>query len=71
MKYVITDLGEVAVGGSYHLELAKALEGKVIAAGHYRLVDGGRRVEVFGQSHAFSIQAMPQDAFLVARHLGL
>jgi len=71
MKYVITDRGEVAVGGSFHFQMAKALKGKVVAAGHYRLIDGGRHVEVFGQSYAFHIQAMPGDAFVIARHLGL
>jgi hypothetical protein len=71
MKYVITDRGEVAVGGSFHFQMAKALKGKVVAAGHYRLSDDGRRVEVFGMSHAFHIQAMPGDALVIARHLGL
>ncbi len=71
MKYVITDLGEVSVGANYHIHLAKELQGKVVAAGHYRLVDGGRRVEVFGGSHGFHIQALPQDAVLISRHLGL
>ena len=71
MKYVITDRGEVAVGGSFHFQMAKALAGKVVAAGHYRLVDGGRHVEVFGQSYAFHIQAMPADATVIARYLGL
>ena len=71
MKYVITDRGEVAVGGGYHFQLARNLMGSVVAAGHYRLTDGGRRVEVFGGSHAFHIQAVPADAAVIARHLGL
>ena len=71
MKYVITDQGEVATGVTNHATLAAALRGKVVAAGHYRLVDGGRHVEVFGMSHAFHIQAMPADAHVIARHLGL
>jgi hypothetical protein len=71
MKYVITDRGEVAVGGSFHFQMAKGLEGQVIAAGHYRLVDGGRHVEVFGGSYAFHLQAMPGDACVIAKHLGL
>jgi hypothetical protein len=71
MKYVITDRGDVAVGGSFHFQMAKALKGHVVAAGHYRLVDEGRRVEVFGQSYAFHIQARPADAIAIARYLGL
>ena len=71
MKYVITENGEVAVGAGYHLQLASGLEGKVVAAGHCRLVDGGRRVEVYGRSSGFRIAAKPEDAALVARRLGL
>ena len=71
MKYIITDLGEVAVGGSFHFQMAKALQGKVVAAGHYRLSEDGQHVEVYGLSYAFHIQAKPADAIAIARYLGL
>lgn len=71
MKYVITDRGEVATGERMHVSLAAPLSGKVVAAGHFRLTGGGQRVEVFGRSYGFSIESKPQDAILLARHLGL
>jgi len=71
MKYIITDLGEVAVDGSFHFQMAKALQGRVVAAGHYRLSEDGRHVEVYGLSYAFHIHAQPKDAVAIARHLGL
>jgi hypothetical protein len=71
VKYVITDRGEVAVGTSYHKLLAEPLAGTVIAAGHYRLINGGRWVEVYGRSSGFGIAAKPEDAVIVARHIGL
>jgi hypothetical protein len=70
-KYVISDRGEVAVGGSFHYQMAKSFQGTVVAAGHYRLVDGNTRVEVFGHSYAFHIAARPEDAAVLARYLGL
>ena len=71
MKYVITDKGEVAVGTTYHMQLAQGLQGTVVAAGHYRLLGGGRWVEVYGRSSGYRIDARPEDAVIVARHLGL
>jgi hypothetical protein len=71
MKYVISDLGEVAVNGPFHAEMARKLQGRVIAAGHYRISADGSRVEVFGYSRGLHIRAKPEDAPLIARHLGL
>jgi hypothetical protein len=71
VKYVITDKGEVAVGGGYHIQLARTLQGKVVAAGHCRLIGDGKRIEVFGRSAGFRIAAKPEDALVLARHLGL
>ncbi len=71
MKYVITDRGEVATGERMHVSLAAGLQGRVVAAGHYRVVGGGCRVEVFGRSYGVSLAADPRDAAAVARHLGI
>jgi hypothetical protein len=69
MKYVITDRGEVASGARDHRSLAAGLKGKVVGAGHYRVVAG--RIEVFGGSLGFAIRSRPGDAALLARHLAL
>jgi hypothetical protein len=69
MKYVVTDLGEAATGMRDHRTLAAGLRGKVVGAGHYRVIEG--RIEVYGGSYGFAIEARPEDAALLARHLAL
>ncbi len=71
MKYVISEFGEVAVDGPFHAQMARTLQGRVAAAGHYRISADGTRVEVYGHSRGLHIQAKPEDAILIARHLGL
>lgn len=61
MKYVITDQGEVNVGGGYHYDLARDLKGHVVAAGHCRVMND-TEIEVFGESIGFGIKAKPEDA---------
>ena len=61
MKYVITDQGEVALGhNTFHQILGEKCKGKVIAAGHCRLVD--TKYEVYGESIGYGIQSKPEDA---------
>lgn len=71
MKYVITDRGEVATGNRMHVSLAAPLGGRVVAAGHFRLIDHETRVEVYGRSYGFSLEAKPGDTAVLARFLGL
>lgn len=61
MKYVITDQNEFAIGiGAFHKNLAYGLKGRVTAAGYCRITDG--RVQVYGKSAGFGIEARPEDA---------
>ena len=63
MKYVITDQGDVAIGGKLHKELATPLQGSVVAAGECeRLEDGWT---VFGQSFGLNIKAKNSDRFIL------
>ncbi len=71
MKYVISEFGEVAVDGDFHAQMARTLKGRVVAAGHYRLSADGKSVEVYGHSRGLHLAARPEDAILIARHLGL
>jgi hypothetical protein len=68
MKYIITDTGVVAMAsGGYHQDLADALKGRVVAAGHCSINKG--EVEVFGESIGFNIKAKPEDAARISEAL--
>lgn len=68
MKYIITDYNKVIIGsGVYHQDLASDVPGKVISAGHMRIKDG--KVEVFGTSSGYMMDAKPEDAKILERHL--
>lgn len=66
MKYIITDVGEVAIGeNTYHQILAEKVRGRVVAAGHCKLVDG--KYEVYGSSFGYAIDSKPEDAIQLNR----
>jgi len=61
MKYVISDKGEVKIGGGFHADLAANFKGEVVAAGHCLIGTDGK-YEVFGESIGFRIKSKPEDA---------
>lgn len=70
MKYVITDHGHVAIGETtYHALLAEAVIGVVVGAGSMRIKNG--RVEVYGRSSGYDMDAKPEDIVALERHLGI
>jgi hypothetical protein len=69
-KYIILNNNHCVLGTDiYHQELAKASNGEVTSAGHFRFVDG--HIEVFGESVGFNMKAKPEDAKLLEEILGI
>jgi hypothetical protein len=70
MKYVITDNNTIALGsGTYHRDLANALNGKVVSAGHCEIVNG--KFRVFDGSAGFNMEAKEEDANILNQLFGL
>lgn len=69
MKYIITDKGEVKTGGMYHQDMGDHCEGRVISAGHYDIING--LVKVHGSSIGYGINAKPEDAIILQKHLNI
>jgi len=67
MKYIITDKGEVKIGGMYHQDMGGKCLGKVIRAGHCRQKEDGS-YEVWGKSIGYGIKSQPEDAELLTNH---
>lgn len=65
MKYVISDKGEVNIGGGFHIDLASDFIGKVVSAGWCEKEDGKWRV--FGGSIGYRIKSKPEDAEILER----
>jgi len=73
MKYVITEKGSVILGNrGFHFDLAQVVAGehdRVIAAGTCRMKNG--KVEVYGGSAGYGIDAQPHDAAAIETALGV
>ena len=75
MKYVIGGSEfepciVIGIGrGVLHAELAKSFVGRPKGAGHMRIVNG--KVEVFGKSIGYDIEAKEEDAEIIGSYLGL
>ena len=70
MKYVITDHNKFAIGsGCYHHDLANALSGQVIHAGHCEFING--RIKVSGESIGFRIKAKEEDTERLERFMSI
>lgn len=75
MKYIIGG-GEfepkVIIGNTMHSILAETILGKYRkpgSAGYMKIVNG--KVEVYGKSIGFGIEAKPEDAIIISRFLGI
>ena len=55
------------MGNCYHAVLAQGTAGRVIGAGHMRIVKG--QVEVFGESVGYEIQATEKDREILQNYL--
>lgn len=75
MKYIIGGdefQPRVIIGNTMHSALAETVLGKYRkprSAGHMKIVDG--KVEVYGKSIGFGIEAKPEDAIIISRFLGI
>lgn len=75
MKYIITGSEyepTVILGNRNHETLAESVCGKYrkpCSAGHFKIVNG--KVEVYGGSIGYDIDAKPEDAEIIQHELGL
>jgi len=70
MKYVITDHNKICMGsGANHIDLAQAITGNVVSAGHFEILDG--KVKVSGRSEWFNLNSKPEDAKQIEEYIGL
>ncbi len=69
-KYIIFNNNHCVLGTDiYHKELARASAGRVTSAGYFKFKNG--RIEVYGESAGFDLEAKPEDARKLEEMLGI
>ena len=60
IKYIITDIDEVVIGNTGHLNLKKATVGNIISAGRLKIENG--KLKTYYKSDTYDIPSKQEDA---------